>query len=75
MADIIKINVGDVLELKKVHPCGERRFTVLRTGSDVRIVCLGCGRDITVGREKLEKSIRHVFHAENDNGERNQGND
>ena len=34
MAKIVKITVGDVLELKKPHPCGEKKFSVLRVGSD-----------------------------------------
>lgn len=57
---IIKLSVGDMLELKKPHPCGEKVFKVLRVGSDVRIVCQGCGRDMTVDRIKLEKSIKKI---------------
>lgn len=55
---IVKIAVGDMLELKKPHPCGERVFKVLRVGSDVRIVCQSCGRDLTLDRIKLEKAIK-----------------
>lgn len=58
---IIKFNVGNMLELKKPHPCGEKVFKVLRVGSDVRVVCTGCGRDMTVDRIKLEKSIKKVL--------------
>ena len=58
---IPKFNVGDTLELKKNHPCGEKRFTVMRVGSDIRIVCCGCGRDITMPREKLEKAIKKII--------------
>lgn len=58
---IIKFSVGNVLELKKPHPCGEKLFKVLRVGSDVRIVCTGCGRDMTLDRVKLEKSIKNVI--------------
>jgi hypothetical protein len=47
--------------MKKPHPCGKSSFRVARTGSDVRIVCLGCGRDVTVERLKLEKNIRSVI--------------
>ncbi len=61
---IIKIGVGDVLELKKPHPCGEKCFKVLRVGSDVRIVCTRCGRDMTLDRVKLEKAIKHVKKQE-----------
>ena len=58
---IIKINIGDVLELKKPHPCGGRTFKVLRVGSDVRIACETCGRDMTLDRIKLEKSIKNII--------------
>ena len=53
--NIPKIAVGDRLELKKKHPCGASVFEVLRVGSDIRIVCAGCGRDLVLPREKLEK--------------------
>ena len=58
---IVRFNVGDTLIMKKPHPCGKSSFRVARTGSDVRIVCLGCGRDVTVERLKLEKNIRSVI--------------
>ncbi len=59
--EIKKFAVGDILEMKKQHPCGERRMKVLRIGSDIRILCMGCGRDVTVAREKLEKNIRKIM--------------
>jgi hypothetical protein len=58
--NVIKFEAGNILEMKKPHPCGEHKFRVLRTGSDVRLVCLGCGRDMTVPRLKLEKNIKKV---------------
>ena len=61
MSEILKFCIGDVLELKKPHPCGEKRFTVLRLGSDVRIVCSGCGRDMT-----LEKAVKKIYPAHAD---------
>ena len=61
---IIRMKVGDVLELKKPHPCGERKFRVMRVGSEVRIVCIGCGRDMVLERIKLEKAIRKLISAE-----------
>ena len=57
---IIKFSVGDMLIFKKKHPCGADTFTVLRTGSDVRIVCTGCGRDMTLPRLTVEKSIKKI---------------
>ena len=55
------VQVGDILTMKKPHPCGEKHMKVLRVGSDIRIVCVGCGRDMTIPREKLEKNIRCVI--------------
>ena len=61
---IIRMRVGDTLELKKPHPCGEKRFRVMRVGSEVRVVCIGCGRDMVLDRVKLERAIRKLIPAE-----------
>ena len=61
---ILKISVGDVLEMKKPHPCGSKTFKVMRVGSDVRIICEGCGRDMTLDRIKLEKAVKHIVNNE-----------
>lgn len=55
---IIKFQVGDIVELKKPHPCGSKQFKILRVGSDMRIICLGCAHDMTIDRIKLEKSVK-----------------
>lgn len=57
---IVRFYAGDTLEMKKVHPCGANRFEVLRVGAEVRVRCLGCGRDMVLDRLKLEKNIRRV---------------
>ena len=54
------IKPGDILELKKNHPCGSNLFTVVRVGSDIRIICNNCGRDMTQPREKLERAIKKI---------------
>lgn len=64
MISIPKFSVGDTLEMKKNHPCGAKTFRVLRTGTDVRIQCTECGRDVTVERLKLEKSIKKIIPSE-----------
>lgn len=64
--EILRIAVGDLLELKKPHPCGTHVFRVLRTGSDIRMECTGCRRDLTLPRESLEKKIRRITHAAED---------
>ena len=58
---IVKFQIDDLLELKKPHPCGDHVFRVARVGSEVRIICVGCGRDLTLDRIKLEKAIRKVI--------------
>ena len=63
---IIRFDVGDKLCLKKKHPCGSDTFNVLRVGSDIRISCCGCNRDLTLPREALEKSIKRVLRTNND---------
>ena len=58
---IIRMRVGDTLELKKPHPCGSKLFRVLRVGGEVRIVCLGCSRDMNIDRLKLEKATKKIL--------------
>lgn len=56
----MQIAVGDVLILKKNHPCGGNRFQVLRVGMDFKLRCNGCGHEIMAPRNKIEKNIRQV---------------
>ena len=58
---IVKFSIGDQLVMKKKHPCGSDIFKVVRIGSDIRIICDGCGRDLLIPRESLEKSIKKVI--------------
>lgn len=55
------IGLGDILVMKKAHPCGEKQWRVLRTGADFRLKCLGCGHEIMVPRFKAEKNIRQIL--------------
>lgn len=54
------IRIGDVLIMKKKHPCGSDRFAVLRSGMDFRLKCEGCGHEIMLPRAKAEKNIKNV---------------
>ena len=54
------VRVGDLLTMKKPHPCGAREFLVLRSGMDFRIRCTGCGREVMVPRARAEKNIRRI---------------
>ena len=55
------IRLGDVLVMKKKHPCGCDTFSVLRVGMDFRIRCDGCGREVMLPRVKVEKGIKKVM--------------
>ena len=52
--------VGDVLIMKKAHPCGSNRWQVERTGADFRLKCLGCGHEVFGARSKFERNVKGV---------------
>lgn len=58
------VRVGDLLELKKEHPCGSREWLVLRVGMDFRLKCQGCGHELMIPRSKTEKSIKKIKRIE-----------
>lgn len=55
--DIQNIVVGDIIKMKKKHPCGSFDWEVLRVGTDFRLKCVGCGHQIMTDRKTVEKSI------------------
>ena len=59
------LNVGDVITMKKPHPCGSKEFTLLRVGMDFKLRCNGCGHEIMVPRSKIEKNIKSIERKEN----------
>lgn len=61
---LIEYNVGDIIETKKNHPCGGRTWEILRTGADVKLKCLTCGRIIMLTREETEKRTKKVLPKE-----------
>lgn len=56
----MEIAVGDILRLKKQHPCGSREWEVLRVGADFRIKCMGCGHQVMIARKMLEKNVKEI---------------
>lgn len=64
MQNILSIHEGDVVEVKKPHPCGSKTFKVIRTGSDVKIMCTECSRALTLERIKFEKMVKKVISTE-----------
>lgn len=55
------IRVGDILKMKKNHPCGECQWEVKRTGADFRLRCLGCGHEVMTPRFKAEKNVKAIM--------------
>lgn len=50
--------VGDIVKLKKPHPCGSKEWEILRVGADFRLKCMGCGHQVMMPRPLVEKSTR-----------------
>ena len=59
-------NLGDIVEMKKQHPCGSNQFEIIRVGADIKIKCTGCGRIVMIPRGKFTKEAKKiVISAEN----------
>lgn len=55
---VVKIVLGDVVRMRKTHPCGNDQWEVVRLGADIGIRCLRCGRRVLMPRVKFERRIR-----------------
>lgn len=55
------VQIGDILEMKKPHPCGNKRFLVLRIGMDFRVRCTNCSHEVMLPRVKCEKNIKKII--------------
>ncbi|HXL02496.1 MAG TPA: DUF951 domain-containing protein [Candidatus Atribacteria bacterium] len=58
---VIRLEIGDVLTLKKAHPCGSKEWKIVRVGVDIGLRCVGCDRFVMVSRRKLEGKIREIY--------------
>ena len=58
-------SVGDIVQMKKSHPCGSAQWEILRTGIDFRIKCCGCGHMVMLPRAKFEKNVKKSFQKSN----------
>lgn len=56
-----ELNIGDIVKMKKVHPCGGDEWEILRVGMDIRIKCLKCGRMVLMPRPKFEKGMKKIL--------------
>ena len=60
----LKIEVGDVIRMKKKPPCGSFTWEVLRVGADFRLKCEGCGHQIMIARSLVEKNTKEIRKKE-----------
>lgn len=56
----MEIKIGDIIKMKKKHPCGSDTFEIKRTGMDIGIKCTQCGRYVLVPRTKIIKNIKEI---------------
>lgn len=54
----LQVVIGDVVRLRKPHPCGSHDWTVVRLGADIGLRCHGCGRRVLLPRRDLEKRLK-----------------
>ncbi|MEP7287716.1 MAG: DUF951 domain-containing protein [Chloroflexota bacterium] len=55
------IQVGDIVQTRKLHPCGSDRWQVYRIGADIGMRCLGCERRVMLARRQFEKSVKKLI--------------
>lgn len=56
-----KFKIGDIVQLKKAHPCGENRWEIMRVGVDFKIKCLGCERQVWIPRRDFQKRVKKIL--------------
>lgn len=59
----MQLYLGDLVQMRKTHPCGSDRWIIVRTGADIKIKCEGCGRVVMLDRPEFEKRVRKVLTA------------
>lgn len=57
------LHVGDIVRLRKKHPCGGFEWEITRVGADIGLRCLTCGRKVMLPRSKVEKRIKKVVSS------------
>ena len=61
---VLELKTGDVVRLKKAHPCGEFLWTVTRLGADIGLACQRCGRYVMMPRSQLARRIKQIIPSE-----------
>lgn len=55
--------VGDIIKMKKPHPCGSKEWELMRVGMDFRMKCMGCEHQVMLPRQQVEKNIRGIVRG------------
>lgn len=55
------LGLGDLVRLRKPHPCGSYEWRVVRLGADIGLKCVGCGRRVLLSRSDVEKRIKTII--------------
>ncbi|WP_443662473.1 DUF951 domain-containing protein [Clostridium sp.] len=63
-------NLGDIVEMKKVHPCGSKDWEIIRLGADIKIKCLGCSRIVMLTRVKFDSGVKKIIKENRVNKEK-----
>lgn len=58
-----KYHLGDIVRMRKLHPCGSDQWEVIRVGADFKIKCLGCGRRVMLPRSKFERAVKEIIRS------------
>ena len=61
---IDSFDLGDIVEMKKQHPCGSNEFEVIRLGADIKIKCTGCGKIVMIPRSKFVKGAKKIVKGQ-----------
>ena len=62
----MQYQVGQVVQLKKTHPCGSEWWRIIRVGMDFRIKCVKCGRSVMLPRSRFERRVKRVMSVSDD---------
>lgn len=60
---MVRYEIGDIVKMKKNHPCGSDRFEITRTGIDFRLKCVGCDHYVMIPRPKFEKAVKEIISS------------
>lgn len=59
--NLVNYQLGDIVQMKKGHPCGNNEWEIIRVGADFKIKCTGCGRRVMLPRTKFERAVKALL--------------